>query len=174
VRRIGVDRQKRRGGHALRADAVIIDQVARRERLPGPGHPAAGEHAVRPGVERVEPPIVGTGQEVAARARGVAVAAGLDVPEQRLAEPHRGGLIDDVSAARLRHRLAGQRPQPAATRRLADRGAGRQLDGLVTRGLAGLHPAPRQPRDQQCHERQCWNLLIPSPQHHCSHMNNHL
>src|SRR5262249_50629189 len=82
LRRIGVDAREDRRGEARGADAIVVAEVARRERLARPRDTAAREHRIRPRVERVDPPVVGAAEIVTARARGLAVATGLDVPEQ--------------------------------------------------------------------------------------------
>ena len=60
----------------------------------------AVERSVAAGVQRVRRPIVAAGVEVTARARLTAVAAGLHVPEERLAEDDSGVVIADVARDR--------------------------------------------------------------------------
>jgi hypothetical protein len=53
---------------------------------------------------RVRRPIVAAGVEVTARARLAAVAAGLQVPEERLAEDDGGVVVPDITRDRRRRR----------------------------------------------------------------------
>src|SRR5262249_57276874 len=71
--RVGIDVLEDGPDDALRADAVIMNDVRGEEGLPGRGHAAAGEDAIGAGMERVERAVIGAGVEVTRGAGDAAI-----------------------------------------------------------------------------------------------------
>ena len=110
--RIGVDADEVGGYLACRAEPIVIGDIShRQDRLARAGDALRIEDTVVARVDGIGQSRVLTRDEVAGRASLLAVAAHLDVPEQRLAQLHGGSLVSDGPAAGGGRRYTAERSQ---------------------------------------------------------------